>query len=93
MLNLSQHKRRNYLVSGTSYHVTTKFFTEHLLAIEIRKTEILVNQPVYLGLLMLYLNQILKYEVSYDYEKLKYGEKAKLLNMDTGSFHCIHKNR
>ena len=43
MLNLSQHKRRNYLVSGTSYHMTTKFFTEHLLAIEIRKTEILVN--------------------------------------------------
>ena len=29
-------RRRNYLVSERNYH-TTKFFTEHLLAIEIRK--------------------------------------------------------
>ena len=33
-------KRRNYLVSEPNYH-TTKFFTEHLLAIEVKKTEIL----------------------------------------------------
>ena len=34
-------RRRNYLVSEPNYH-TTKFFTEHLLAIEMKKkTEIL----------------------------------------------------
>ena len=41
--------RRNYLVLEPNHH-TTKFFTEHLLAIEMKKTEILMNKPVYLGL-------------------------------------------
>ena len=32
---------------------TTKFFTENVFAIEMRKTEILMNKPVYLGLSIL----------------------------------------
>ena len=39
-------KRRNYLVSEPNYH-STKFFTENLLAMEIRKTKIFMNKPVY----------------------------------------------
>ena len=35
-------RRRNYLVSEINVH-TTNFFTESLLAIEIRKTQILMN--------------------------------------------------
>ena len=43
-------RRSNYLVSEPNYH-TTKFFTEHLLAIEMKKiTQILMNKFVYLGL-------------------------------------------
>ena len=38
-------RRRNYLVSEPNYH-TTKFFTEHILAKELKKTQILVNKPV-----------------------------------------------
>ena len=34
---LTTEKRRNYLVSEPNYH-TTKFFTENVLAIEMRKT-------------------------------------------------------
>ena len=45
---VTTESRRNYLVSEPNYH-TTKFFKEYLLAIEIRKTEILMNKPVYLG--------------------------------------------
>ena len=40
-------RRRNYLLSEPNYH-TTKFFTENLLAIEMRKSQILVNKSVYL---------------------------------------------
>ena len=40
-------RRRNYLVSEPNYH-TTKFLTENLLAIEMKKTEIPINKPVYL---------------------------------------------
>ena len=43
-------------------HHTTKFFTENLLAMETKKTEILVNKPVYLGLSILELSKILMYE-------------------------------
>ena len=35
--------RRNYLVSEPNYH-TAKFFTEHLLAIEMKKTKIAINK-------------------------------------------------
>ena len=41
--------RRNYLVSEPN-HLTTKFFIENVLAIEIRKTQIVMNRPVYIGL-------------------------------------------
>ena len=40
--------RRNYLVLEPSYH-TIKLFTENLLAMEVKKTKILMNKPVYLG--------------------------------------------
>ena len=45
-------RRRNYLVSEPNYH-TTKCFTENLLEREMKKTEILMNKPVYLGLSIL----------------------------------------
>ena len=38
-------RRRNYLVSEPNYH-TTKFFTEYLLAIEMKKPEILISLSV-----------------------------------------------
>ena len=44
-------RRKNYLVSKSNY--TTKFFTETLLAIEMQKTQILRNKPVYLGISIL----------------------------------------
>ena len=40
-----------------------------------KKTEILMNKPVYLGLSILELSKILTYEIWYDYVKPKYGEK------------------
>ena len=46
---VTTEKRRNYLVSESNYH-TTKNFSENLLAIEMRKIQILMNKPVYLGL-------------------------------------------
>ena len=45
-----------------------------------------MNKPVYLGLSMLELSEILMYEYWYDYVKQKYGEKVKLYYMDTDIF-------
>ena len=82
---VTTERRRNYLVSEPNYH-TTKFFTENLLAIEMRKTQILMNKPVYLGLSILDLSKTVMYEFWYDYVKPKYGENTKLFYMDTESF-------
>ena len=65
-------RRRNYLVSKPNYHAT-KFFTENLLAIEMRKTQILMNKPVYLGLSILDLGRTVMYALWNDYVKPKYG--------------------
>ena len=59
-------RRRNYLVSEPSYH-TTKFFTENLLAIEIRKTQIVMNKLVYLGLSILDLSKTVVNEFWFGY--------------------------
>ena len=70
-------KRRKYLVSEENYH-TTKFLMENVLAIKMRKIQILMNKPVYLGLSLLDLNEIVMSEFCYDYVKPKSGENAKL---------------
>ena len=41
-----------------------------------KRTQILVNKPVYLGLSVLETNKLLMYESWYYYVKPKYGEKA-----------------
>ena len=57
-------------MSKPNFH-TTKLSTENLLAIEMKKTEILMNTPVYLGLSILESSKILMYEFWYDYVKPK----------------------
>ena len=82
---VTTERRRNYLVSEPNYH-TTKFFTKSLSAIEMRKTQILMNKSVYLGLSKLNLSKTVMYEFRYDYVKPKYDENAKLCHMDADSF-------
>ena len=42
-------KKRNQLVAEPNYHAI-KWFSENLVAIEIKKTKVKVNKPIYLGL-------------------------------------------
>ena len=84
-------EKRNKLVSEPNYH-TTKHFSENLLAIEMKKTKVKMNKPVYLGMSILDISRTLMYEFWYDYIKPKYGDRAKLCYMDTDSF-TIHVER
>ena len=81
---VTTERRRNYLVSEPNFHTKT-FFTENLLAMEMKKIEIIMNKITHLGLSILELSNILMYEFCYDYVKLKYDEKAKLCYMYTDS--------
>ena len=58
-------------------------FTKKLFAMKMRKTQILMNKCVSLGLSILYLRKM--YEFWYGYIKSKYGENVKLL-YNTGNF-------
>ena len=57
--------KRNYLVSEKNYH-TTKIFSSILLAIEMKRIQVLKNKPVYLGLSILEIRKIVMYEFWHD---------------------------
>ena len=59
-------KRRNQLASEPNYH-TTKYFSENLMAIEMKKTKVKMNKPIYLGMSILDISKTLMYEFWYDY--------------------------
>ena len=45
-------EKRSKIVSAPNYH-TTKRFSENLLAVEMKKTKVKMNKPVYLGMSVL----------------------------------------
>ena len=78
-------KRRNQLVSEPNYHAT-KWFSQNVLAVEMKKRKVKMNKPVYLGFSILEISKTLIYEFWSDYMKPKYGDNVKLCYMDTDSF-------
>ena len=78
-------KRRSILASEPNYH-STKYISKDLLITEMRKVEVKMNKPIYLGQAILDISKTLMYEFWYDYIKPKYGDKARLCYMDTDSF-------
>ena len=85
-------EKRSKLVSEPNYHTTKRFIiqqNENLLAIEMKKTKVTMNKPVYLGISILDISKVLMYKFCYDYIKPKYEDRAKLCYTDTDSF-IIH---
>ena len=85
---VTSDKRRKRLVSESNYH-SHRNFSNHLMAIEMKKTRIKMNKPLYLGASILDISETLIYEFWYDYLKPKYGDRVKLCYTDTDSF-IIH---
>ena len=70
MVNVRKHshiklvtaeKRRNQLVSEPNYH-TTKYFSENVLAIQMKILKVKMNKPLYLGFSILKISKTLMYE-------------------------------
>ena len=80
---VTEDKRRNHLVSEPNYWAI-KIFSENLVAIEMKKTKVKKNKPIFLD-----LSKIVMYDFWYEYLKLKYIDNVKLCYMDTDSF-IIH---
>ena len=82
MANLRNHrniklvtsdKRRKRLVSEPNYH-SHKKFSDHLMAIEMKKTRVKMNKPLYLGMSLLDISKTLLYEFWYEYTNSKYED-------------------
>ena len=80
-------KRRSVLASEPNYH-STKYILKDLSVMEMKKTEVRMNKPIYLGQEILDASKTLMYEFWYDYIKPKYGDNVRLcyIYMDTESF-------
>ena len=78
-------KKRRKLVSEPNCH-TINLISEDLSIIEMKKTKVKMNKPIYLGLSILEISKILMYEFGYDYMKPKYNDNVRLCYMDTDSF-------
>ena len=79
MKNLRKHRdiklvnsdeRRKKLVREPNYHAC-KVFDENFMAIEMRKTEVLLNKPIYLGQAILDISKTILYDYCYSYLKPK----------------------
>ena len=78
-------KKRSKLVSEPNYH-TINLISRRFINYRDKKTKVKMNKPIYLGLSILEISKILKYEFWYDYMKPKYNNNVRLCYMDTDSF-------
>ena len=78
-------QKRSKLVSEPNYY-TINLISKDLSIIEMKKTKVKMNKPIYLGLSILEISTTLIYEFWYDYMKPKYNDNVKLCYMDTDSF-------
>ena len=94
MENIRDHKDMKLVASDKKYLkyvMKPNFknghpFSKHLLAMEMGKTEIKMDKPVYLRQAILELSKTLMYEFHYENMRPRYGRKFKLCYMDTDSF-------
>ena len=60
-------------------------FSEDLVAIQMKRTELVLNKPIYLGMSILDISKNLMYNFHYSYIKPKFGGRSQLLFTDTDS--------
>lgn len=72
------------LISKPNFH-SLSIFNDNFVAIQMRKSRIYYDKPIYVGFVVLELAKHVMYEFHYDYIKQKYGNHATLLYTDTDS--------
>ena len=80
-----KEERRKKLFSEPNYD-SCKQFSDSLMTIEMRKTEVSMDKPIAVGQAILDISKTLMHEFWYDYLKQKYQDNIKLCYMDTDSF-------
>ena len=84
-IKLVNNRDKAKKLTAKPYFKHLNIFCEELIAVHMKKTSLIFNKPVYLGMCILDLSKTIMYEFHYKYIKPKYGDKAKLLFTDTDS--------
>ena len=84
-IELVNNKKQAEKLSAKPNFYHCNIFSEELVTIHMKKTRLVFNKPVYVGVCILDLSKTLMYDFHYNYIKQKYGDKAKLLFTDTDS--------
>ena len=71
---VTSDKRRNWLVSEPNYHSHINL-SDHLMAIEMKKTFVKIIKPLYLGMSILDISKTVMNEFWYDYIRPNYGDR------------------
>ena len=82
---VTTNRQRKKFASEPNYD-KTKYISEYLLIMEMKKIEEKMNNPIYLGWAILDISKTLICEFWYDYLKPKYGDNIRLCYNDTVSF-------
>ena len=81
---VTDEKKLDKLTSKPTF-VSSKIFNENLMAVHKIKETLTLNRPAYVGMCILDFSKTLMYDFHYNYIKKKYGNRAKLLFIDTDS--------
>ncbi|XP_018368243.1 PREDICTED: uncharacterized protein LOC108764474 [Trachymyrmex cornetzi] len=72
------------MIAKPNFH-SRNIFSENLVAVELRKLEVKMNKPIYVGMCILEIAKLRLYEFHYEYIIPLYRDTCKILYMDTDS--------
>lgn len=83
--NCGHKQGAEMLISKPNFH-SISIFNEDFVAVQMLKSRIYYNKPIYAGFTVLELAKYVMYEFHYNFIKQKFGSNATLLYTDTDSF-------
>ncbi|XP_072028310.1 uncharacterized protein [Amphiura filiformis] len=81
---VNSRKKAKKLAAKPNFERLT-MFDENLIAIHMKRTKLLFDKPIYLGMSILDISKTTMYNFHYRYVKPKYGNRVKLCATDTDS--------
>ena len=81
---VNNKNRRSKIASEPNYN-GTKYISEDFVIMELKKLDVYMNKPLYVGQAILDHSKMLMYEFWYDYLQPKYNNKIELSYTDTDS--------
>ena len=84
-------KRRNQITSEPIYH-TPKYFSENLMAMEMKKAKVKMNQSIYFRMPILDISKTPLHVFWYNSVKQRYQDSVRLCYMDTNTFFIYIKH-